>query len=283
MNETFISPLYDFAFAEIFGNQKKINNTVGFLKTLLDIPEEEYGLLKVESSFLRKVVRTGKTGIVDLKLSTKSGKIIHIELQVDKKKDMKDRILYYMCRLIGDQLKWGDGYDKLHQVISIVICNHNMLKEESSYINEYELRNKDNRVFTEKLKLVILELQKLPEIEDAAVWRYLRLFKCKSKEELNMLAKLYPDLEDLVCSIRNMGLIGMLRDIHFHKGLQKADEKAREAYIIEEAQKQGLEQGLKQGIEQGFAKGRKERDQYFFELLDQGLTVDEIKQKLLNT
>ena len=38
-NEIFISPLEDFAFKQIFGEQQNIDITMAFLKTLLDIPK----------------------------------------------------------------------------------------------------------------------------------------------------------------------------------------------------------------------------------------------------
>jgi len=50
-----ISPLSDYVFSEIFGNQKNIDITKSFLKTLLDIPEDEYDRLTVVSPLLRKV------------------------------------------------------------------------------------------------------------------------------------------------------------------------------------------------------------------------------------
>jgi len=166
-----ISPLYDYVFSEIFCNQKNIDWWAGyypasiinflsneepygnhkvlhitrnFLKTLLDIPEDEYDQLTVVNSILRRLFKTEKSGVVDLKLSTKSGKIIHIELQVGKRNNLRSRIFYYTSRLIGEQLKWREDYSELHQVISIVICNHNLLREENSYINRYELMKLQN-------------------------------------------------------------------------------------------------------------------------------------------
>ena len=120
-NETFISPLEDYAFKQIFGEQQNIGNTKAFLKTLLNIPQDEYESLTVVNPSLGKMLKRDKSGIVDIKITTKSGKIIHIELQVEKRTNMRNRILYYAARQIGDQLKWGDDYNKLHQVISIVI------------------------------------------------------------------------------------------------------------------------------------------------------------------
>jgi len=140
-NDTFVSPLEDFAFKQIFGEQQNIDITQAFLKTLLDVPQDEYEKLTVVNPSFGKILKRGKAGIVDIKLTMKSGRIIHIELQVEKRANMRNRITYYADRQIADQLNWGDDYNKLHQVISIVICNHILLEEEESYINVYRMQN----------------------------------------------------------------------------------------------------------------------------------------------
>ena len=234
-----LSPLNDFVFAELFGNQRNIDNTIGFLKTFLDVPQDDYERLKVESPFLRRLFRRHKMGIVDLKLSTKSGKIIHIELQVDKAKNMKDRVLYYICRLIGDQLSWGDDNNKLHQVISVVICDHNMLEEESYYLNRYKLKSENNNCFTNKLNLVTIELPKLTEVEDSDIWHWLKFLKCKKKEDFEMLGKRYPDLEKPIFCAKKMSFFEKWRDIRFHENLRKVDERNIRLQIKEDAHAEG--------------------------------------------
>jgi len=270
MKENYVSPLQDYVFTEIFGNQQNIDNTKAFLKTLLDIPEKEYGSLKVESPILGRFFRHSKTPVVDLKLETASGKIIHIELQVEKRANFKSRILYYAARMIADQLKWGDDYNKLHQVISIVICDHDLLTEESSCVKSYELRNKWSRSFTELLRIIIIELPKLPKTEDGAVWPWLKFLKCKDKEEYEMLARKYPELEKPVFCAKKMSLFEKWRDIQFHKNLWKIDEKnlflqaqmdGREAGLAEglaEGKAKGLAEGLTEGLEKGLAVGKAE-------------------------
>jgi len=242
----YISPLYDFAFAQIFGSQRNIGNTRAFLKTLLDVPEGDYGELTVENPILKRFFRQDKMGIVDLKLRTKSGRVIHIELQVDSNAHLKHRILYYAARLIGDQLRWGDNYGKLHQVVSIVICNHILLDEEQGYVSKYELRNDNNRSFTHLLKLVILELPKLPEAADSGIWPWLKFFKCRNKEEFEMLASSYPELENPVFCVRKMSLLEKWRDVRFHKNLWKEDDRLRKLHIQTEARKEGLVEGREQ-------------------------------------
>jgi len=252
MKNQIISPLSDFAFSNIFGEQRNIDITTAFLKTLLDIPADEYDTLTVDNPIFGRLFKYGKTSVVDLKLKTKSGRIIHIELQVQKKANLRNRILYYLARLIGDQLRWGDDYDKLHQVISIVICNHRLLEEEGSYINVYELRNDKNRSFTNQLKLVILELPKLPEAEDSAVWPWLRFFQCKKKEEFRMLAKKYPELEKPIYCVRKVSLLEKWRELRFHKNLAKVDERM----LLLQAKMDGHEEGKAEGKAEGRIEGR---------------------------
>jgi len=46
---------------------------------------------------------------------------------------------------------------------------------------------------------------------------------------------------------------------------------------VEVSREEGLEQGLEQGREEGEEKSR----QYFLDLLDKGLSIEEIKERLL--
>jgi len=265
-----ISPLSDFAFSNIFGEQRNIGITAAFLKTLLDIPAEEYDTLTVDNPIFGRLFKYGKTSVVDLKLKTKSGKIIHIELQVQKKANLRNRILYYLARLIGDQLRWGDDYDKLHQVISVVICNHKLLEEESSYINVFELRNNQPRSFTNQLRLIILELPKLPKTEDSAVWPWLRFFQCKKKEEFRMLAKRYPELEKPIYCVRKVSLLEKWRELRFHKNLAKVDERM----LILQAKMDGHEEKALEIARNALAKGS--TPEFVQDIT--GLSLDEIEK-----
>jgi hypothetical protein len=63
MKKEIISPLEDFAFAQIFGSQKNIANTKAFLKTVLDIPGDDYDRLVVDNPILKRFFRKDKMGI----------------------------------------------------------------------------------------------------------------------------------------------------------------------------------------------------------------------------
>jgi len=114
-------------------------------------------------------------------------------------------------------------------------------------MNIYELKNEKNRSFTDLLKVVIIELPKLPEEEDSAIWPWLRFLKCKAKEECEMLAKKYPQLKKPVRCAERMGLIESIRDYYFHRNLAKEDERM----LHLQWKLDGIEEGLAEGREEG--------------------------------
>jgi predicted transposase/invertase (TIGR01784 family) len=252
--DEFVSPLEDFAFSQIFGDQQNLGSTKAFLKTLLDIPADDYDQLKVEDPTLKRFFKKDKKGVVDLKLTTKSGKIIHIELQVEKDENMRSRIMQYATRLVSDQLKKGDKYGEIHQVVSICICDHVLLDEEDDYTNYYEMRNRKGHSFTDLLKVVILELPKLPEKEDEAVWPWLRFFKCKEQEEFEMLAKKHPELKEAVSCVRNMSLSEQWRAVMSWRWNQKMALRGQKEYIRLE-----LERAKTKAKAEGHAEGHAEK------------------------
>jgi len=270
------SPLYDFVFSFVFGNQKNIDNTKGFLKALLDIPDGDFSRLTVVNPSLKRYFKDGKDGIIDLKLTTESGKVIHIELQVEKTANLKNRMMYYASRMISDQLVVGEDYDELKQVISILICDHVLLEEEKYYINEYEMRNKQNNSFTNLLRLYILELPKLPEKEDSAVWPWLKFFKCKTKEEFNMLKKKHPELEKAVNNVVKISFRQRWRWMLLDMQMHAMDKRVRKRQLQLE-----LEESRAKGREEGRAEGRaEEREVWQNVVADKDAEIARLREQL---
>ena len=59
--------------------------------------------------------------LLDIKVKTAAGKIINIEIQVDVKPAMRERIVFYNARMMAEQLGSGDDYNLIKKTISIVI------------------------------------------------------------------------------------------------------------------------------------------------------------------
>jgi predicted transposase/invertase (TIGR01784 family) len=259
MAQKAVSPLTDYAFSLLFGDQRNIEVLEGFLKTILDIPPEEYDSLTIMSPFLKRLFGRDKLGIVDVRVTTKSGRILHIELQVEKHAYMKHRTLYYISKLLWEQMKRGFEYESLHQVISIVICNHRLV-EESSYVNTYELRNKrSGKQFTDLIKVIILELPKVPEERDGqAVWPWLKFLKGRTAEEQEALAKIYPEVGMAVRAINRISGSEVRRLIREAEGLRQTDLRMLKLAAWEDGRGEGLAAGREEGHEEGLAAGREE-------------------------
>jgi len=158
-------------------------------------------------------------------------------MQVEKASNLRSRILYYAARLLSEQLKKRQDYNSLHQVISILICDHKLLEEEESYYNEYVLRNKRNRCFTDLLKVIILELPKVPENEDSPVWPWLQFLKSKSVEDYRMLVKKHPEMEQAANCAQKFSLSDQIRTTILLRDMRRTGIRDREEYLKEEARK----------------------------------------------
>jgi predicted transposase/invertase (TIGR01784 family) len=206
MNKDQFSPLYDDAVKVIFGDQKNIENLAGLLKPILDLPPEDYDTLTIVDPFLKRLFRRDKLGILDVKVTTKTGRIVNVEIQVKPFSTMRKRIIYYLAKLLVEQLKSGFNYGKLVETVCVVICDHELVPEEKNFLNIYGLRNiKSGNLFTDLLKLYIIELPKLPRDDDGSPsWPWLQFFKCRKEEEFNMLAEKHPEVRPIIAEYKKL-------------------------------------------------------------------------------
>ena len=185
MSATRIFAKSDPIFKMIFGDPENKTALIGLLHEIIDIPEEEYAHIEIIDPNLRVNKSYGKSGILDIKLTTKSGQRINVEIQIRKASDLKQRILFYASKMVAEQLKEGQKYDKIRKVISIMICTDNNLIEDSKeYHNRYFLYYKNtDSTFTDLLEIDILEFKKVPEKDKSnlATWLRFLISMCQVK------------------------------------------------------------------------------------------------------
>jgi predicted transposase/invertase (TIGR01784 family) len=119
------------------------------------------------------------------------------------------------------------------------------------------MRNKKGRSFTDLLKVVILELPKLPEKEDEAVWPWLQFFKCKKQEEFEMLARKHPELKEAVSCVKKMSLSEQWRSVMLYRQMSRWKEWGEKEQIRldrEEARTKGKAEGRTEGLAEGMEK-----------------------------
>jgi predicted transposase/invertase (TIGR01784 family) len=258
MNQELLSPILDFVFKYIWGDRRNSELTAALVRAILKVPESEIDQLTITDPFLKRFWKKDRQGIVDVKMTDKTGRIINIEIQAQRDTHMRNRIVYYLAKMLREQLRRGGTYEQLNQVISIVICDHSMISEEPHYLNTFFLKNeKTGKLFTDLFQIVIVELPKVPKDENgAAEWPWLQFFKCKTVEEFNMLAAKFPQVRRAVDALKEISMSGHARALADARQKAEWAQWAREEDRFAEGRKQGVLNTARKMKEEGLPAGQ---------------------------
>ncbi|MCL1991891.1 MAG: Rpn family recombination-promoting nuclease/putative transposase [Spirochaetes bacterium] len=193
----FLSPTIDLLFKLIFGDAKSVAILIGFLKAVLGLPAEEFESIEIVNPHLLQEHLDDKLGILDLKVKTKKGLTINVEIQVQPRSNFAKRVSFYQAKMIGEQMGKGSDYSGIQKVVSIIIVDYKLFPDEGHYHSRFTMYDpKNGRQFSETQEIHVLELPKLPETEDGTErWGWGKFFKAKSMEELEMTAEMFPATE----------------------------------------------------------------------------------------
>ncbi|MCL2287393.1 MAG: Rpn family recombination-promoting nuclease/putative transposase [Firmicutes bacterium] len=219
MKNKILSPMLDIIFKMLMGTEHSTEILTDFLMAVLKLPSEEYDGIIISNPFLIQEYKGDKLGILDVKLKLKSGKIIHIEIQIDPMPSMDTRILFYTSKLITEQIGESEQYDKIKRVVSIIITGHKLIEHSEKYHHQFGLYDIENKVrFTDALEIHTLEIPKTRQLSEdtgnANLLNWMKFLDAKTEEELTMLAEKSPVMKK--ATLRLMEL--------------SADEKARQLY-----------------------------------------------------
>lgn len=106
----------DFIFKKIFGDAKNVEILEAFLKSILDIPHNEYESLTLTDMHLKKRNDEDKLRILDVKVQTKSGNTIDIEIQLANIPHIRERVVFYLSKMINEQIGSGDKYNAIKRL-----------------------------------------------------------------------------------------------------------------------------------------------------------------------
>ncbi|MCL2170790.1 MAG: Rpn family recombination-promoting nuclease/putative transposase [Defluviitaleaceae bacterium] len=212
----------DFVFKLIFGSQENVDILAGLLKSVLDIPDEEYESIAIIDPHVKKSSANDKYSILDVKVNTKSGKIVHIEIQVKPLPELRERTVYQQSKMITEQMSSGDNWAKIRRAVSIIITDYNFFEDGAEYHQQFRYRTKSGMEFTDLKEINTLELSKLPPSEDGTnLWYWMKFIKSNDREVLDMIAKRSPQMEKAV------GVLKELSADEQTRMLFEAHEKAR--------------------------------------------------------
>ena len=256
----------DFVFKLIFGDQRNVDILADFLKSVLDIPEDEYDHITVVDPHIKKESLDDKYGILDVKIHTKSGQVLHVEIQVEPIPDMKQRLIYGQSKMITEQISSGQNWAIIKKVVTIVITDYIFVPDNEKYHNQFRYRTEDGIEFSSLTEINTLELEKLPPDADSSeLWYWMKFIKSDDGEVLDMIAERSPQMKKAV---------GVLKEL-------SADERTRMLYEEREKARRDIASRMSGARREGhFDVARKllKRNRPIEEIIeDTGLTSVEIE------
>jgi predicted transposase/invertase (TIGR01784 family) len=250
----------DYVFKKIFGDKKNSDLLIDFLSAALDMDEEEYESVTVEDPHLNRAYEDDKLGILDIRILTKTGKIVNVEMQVFSGIAFRARILYYISELFTTQINRGEEYTKLKKVVSVVIADFPIIEGTEECDHRFTLYDKKNEVeFSDLLEIDTFDLTKSDRMtgnERLADW--LRLFNTEEESEMAELAERNPKIKKTIVAIKEMSESEVERRIASAREKELRDKHAQIMFGEQEGEKRGEQKGIEIGKKEGIDIGKKE-------------------------
>jgi predicted transposase/invertase (TIGR01784 family) len=276
MTKDILPPKNDVVFKLLFGDQRNEDLLIDFLKAVIRLPADDYSEITVVDPHLIRKHPDKKMGILDLKIKTKSGKIVHVEIQLLDFPQMRERIVFYDAGLITDQIDIGEEYGSIKRVITILITDYVLIPESERYHHRFTLYDPESAIeFTDLIEIHTLELPMLPEMADNYLWYWLRFLRAESKEDLDMVAQASPELKKTVVKLLELSEDEEMRMIYEAEVKAARDERARMRGAREEGKAEGIVVGKSVGKSEGRIESKLEIAR---KLLDMKMPIEIIVQ-----
>jgi predicted transposase/invertase (TIGR01784 family) len=259
-----IKPSNDYVFKYIFANEKDKKALIGIVESILEMQEGEIQDIYILNPEMTISSINEKAGILDIKAITNSKQYIDIEMQIVSEKDFIKRFIYYNSKMLVEQVKKGDEYERINKTISIIITDFTLLGEEEYFHNKYQLMNiKTSRPLTDLVEYNIVELTKLGRVD-------MKKISEGEKRKIAWCEFLASDsLEDAVAVSKKYNYAGlasagdwMIKLTKDDKARMEAEDRAKWAHVkknqIKLAKEIGFEEGMGQGRTEGITEGIKE-------------------------
>ena len=247
-----LSPKNDWIFKLLFGDERNKSILVDFLQAFVELPNEEYEITLIDTH-LKREDEDDKLGILDIKLKTKGGKTVDIEIQVAPFANLGKRISYYKSKLLIEQIAKGQNYNVIKDVICVFILDYVLFTESKDYVNRYYFCNSKSGKRFEDIpeEIYIIELPKLPsEYDGSEAWNWVKFLSGQTQEDFEMVAETNVEIRKAVDELYVLSSSEEVRAKYERrqKALMDYNTHMEDHFLA----------GIKEGIKEGEAKGRKE-------------------------
>lgn len=156
-----LSPKIDVVFQKLFGEEGSEEITKSLLEAILNEKIENIDLS--QNPILRRDYIKGKLGVLDVLAKVNGKENVVIEMQLTKKGQERERILYYWGRKYTKGIEKGKDYMKLKKTIAIMITDFEIKGlEELGLHSKWQIKDETGlHILTKKLEIHIIELPKV--------------------------------------------------------------------------------------------------------------------------
>ena len=257
-----IDPFNDWSFKFIFGREETKDIMMGFLNVLLN-PEEPIKDITYINTESNADDPDGKRCVVDVLCEDLSGDRFLVEMQYARMTNIRNRIIYYTCRLIDEMGRKGNDWNyELQRVYTICLMDFN-------YADNPVLRNdimlidaETGDPFSDRLCITTLQIPclraKTPKDCRESYEKLLSLLNILKDDKMT----LQEVCAEIAASNASPEAKAIMQRIAERADYASLTPKERAAYDAEQKRLRdnaaALDYAKKEGQEQGFAKGREE-------------------------
>ncbi len=241
-DEKLLSPLVDFLFKRLFGDEERTDILIAFLNGIF----EDAGAPRVTSvqllnPYIDKDALTDKMSVLDIVARTDQATLIDIEIQIHNTGEMRERSLYYWTKLYEGQLHEGETYHALHPAVAINVLDFVEIPNDRMH-NVFQLRNQGGALLTDHLTLHFLELPKLAQSalqEQTPLVRWLAFLKAQTKADREILVKGDPIMEKAFNALEFLS--------HDEQTRQRYEARQKALHDYATAKREGEQKGRQEG------------------------------------
>jgi len=233
-DKVFIPVKSDLLFRMFYADERNELFLISLLKSMLMLQDSDYDEIEIADPHLLREFPTDKLAIIDVKLKTATGKIIHIEIQLKITNELKSRIIFYGSKLITEQIGSGQDYDIINKVISIIITDEQLVANSPRYHHRFVFYDADAGVeFTDIIEIHTLELCKLPDGADgSSLYDWAMFIAAESDEELDQVATRNKEVNEAVVKFRELTADERTRDMYERREKARRDQSMLQRHEI---------------------------------------------------
>jgi predicted transposase/invertase (TIGR01784 family) len=242
-----LPPCVDFVFKCIFAKESHKRALISLLNSIL----EGHPVIRditIENPEIPRDFKKGKSVALDIRATTDSNTMLQIEVQCQDDGRVVNRSVFDQSKMQQNELKSGQEYDELPDIISIWLVNYDETRRKyhtHEAVYTFKKTPLDQpEIATDKFRIFVVELQKVDikhvNISDIfKVWVYFLTNPERIPEEFLMI----PEVEEAMNELKYVSQDAKTRQAYMSYIKGKNDQINAKAHAFNKGKKEGRMEG----------------------------------------